>query len=471
MLVSAGTAVVVLLVDLVFPRWYLPTWLFALLGAVSTGVYALVVPAGQLAVLCADDTHCSYRYDSTAQLFTVLIAGLTAAALLLYTPALRAGDAPAGEVGFLLACSMTGGVVLAGARDLLTLIVALETLTLPLYALVALHERRATRGAIGSVTFFTTSVVATAVTLLGAALVYLETGVVHLPYAFTSMPTGILMTVGLVLLLAGLAFKVAAVPLHAWAPSTYDGAPVPIAAYLSTASKLGGVIAILYVTDAAIKGGQVATAGITLAVLATASLVVGTLVALRQRRTVRLLAWSSVAQAGFILAPLGGLVKTDAPQGLLSATVAYTLFFLALELAAFSGVAALRPPPLGGGTLDELQGLGRSAPWRSAGLAFALIGFAGLPPALAGLFAKITVLRALLDVGSIWLAIVVALVSIVGLAVYWRPLAALYRTESMTDPVVPAPRATWPTLIPLALAVGALAVLSLVPQLTLNLYP
>lgn len=471
MVVAAGTAVLVLLVDLIFPRWYLPTALFALVGAIATGVYAVTVPVGQFAVLCADDTHCSYRFDSTAQLFTVLIAGLTVAALLLYMPALRAGDAPAGEVGFLLACSMTGGVVLAGARDLLTLIVALETLTLPLYALVALHERRATRGAIGSVTFFTTSVVATAVTLLGAALVYLQNGMIHLPDALAlNAGDHALVMIGLVLLLVGLAFKIAAVPLHAWAPSTYDGAPVPIAAYLSTASKLGGVIAILYVTDAAIKGGLVTTAGITLAAMATLSLFVGTLVALRQQRMVRLLAWSSVAQAGFILAPLGGLAKTVAPQALLSAAVAYTMFFLALELTAFSGVAALRPPPLGGGSIDDLRGLGRSAPWRGAGLSFALIGLAGLPPTLAGLFAKITVLRALLDDGIIWLALVVALISIVGLAVYWRPLAALYRTDSITDAAPPAPRVSWPTLVPLALAALTLIVLSVAPQLTLNLW-
>jgi len=300
----------------------------------------------------------------------------------------------------------------------------------------------------------------------------LQTGAIHLPFALALNPGDHALVIsGLVLLLSGLAFKVAAVPLHAWAPSTYDGAPVPIAAFLSTASKLGGVIAILYVTDAAVKGGLGMSAGITLAALATLSLVIGTLVALRQQRTVRLLAWSSVAQAGFILAPLGGFVKADAPQGLLSASVAYTLFFLALKLAAFSGVAALRPPPLSGGTLEDLHGLGRSAPWRSAGLSLALIGLAGLPPALAGLFAKITVLNALLNVGVIWLALVVALVSIVGLAVYWRPLAALYRSDSLTDTAPPAPRVSWPTLIPLALAAGALVVLSVVPQLTLNLYP
>src|SRR5262249_19851884 len=112
--------------------------------------------------------------------------------------------------------------------------------------------------------------------------------------------------VGVVLLLVGLAFKVAAVPLHAWAPPTYDGAPLPVAAYLSTASKLVGVVAMLLVTAAAL-GPMLDVAGPVFAVLAVLTMTVGNLVALRQRRMVRLLAWSSVAQAGYILAPLGAL--------------------------------------------------------------------------------------------------------------------------------------------------------------------
>lgn len=459
MIVAAGTAVTVLLIDLVFPRWYMPL-ATALLGAAATGVSAYAVPSGRFELLCAAPDMCSYVFDDVARLVAALIAALTAFALLLYLPALRAADAPAGETGFLIACAMTGGVVLGGARDLITLIVALETLTLPLYALVALHRRRAGAGASASVTFFTTSIVATAVSLLGAALIHLQTGAVHLPQALAG--SGPLAITGLVLLLTGFGFKVAAVPLHAWAPSTYDGAPLPIAAYLSTASKLGGVIAILFVVQAAIDGGQAVTAGITMAFLATLSLLTGTLVALRQQRTVRLLAWSSVAQAGFILAPLGGLVLSSSST-LLDAAFAYTLFFLALELGAFSGVVALRSAD-DGGSLDDLRGRGRGAPTRSAMLALALIGLAGLPPALAGLFAKITVLQALLDAGLIWLAVVVALMSVVGLAVYWRPLAALYRGPAATPP--PAGGA-W---IPLVVATAVTAVLSVAPQLVLSLW-
>jgi len=462
MIIAAGTAVAVLLVDLVFPRWYAPFGV-ALAGAAATAVSPYLVQKGQLALLCAEADRCSYVLDDTARLVAALIAALTAFALLLYAPTLRARDAPAGEVGFLLASAMTGGVVLGGARDLITLIVALETLTLPLYALVALHRRR--DGAVGAVTFFTTSIVATAVSLLGAALLQLQSGSVHLPYAMREDLAGgrPLAIAGLILLLTGFGFKVAAVPLHAWAPTTYDGAPVPVAAYLSTASKLGGVIAILFVARAAVEGDLRVTAGGTLAVLATLSLVIGTLVALRQQRTVRLLAWSSVAQAGFILAPLGGLLLSSSAS-LFAASLAYTLFFLALELGAFSGVVALRPTE-DGGVLDDLRGVGRAAPWRAAMLSFALIGLAGLPPVLSGLFAKITVIQALLDVDSLWLALVVALISVVGLAVYWRPLAALYR-GSVDDrpPVSVGP------FLPLVAATIVTAVLSVVPQLTMSLW-
>lgn len=492
MLFAAGTAVAVLITDLVIPRWFAP-WAVGILGAAATAVSSALAPGGRSSLLCAEPDRCSYTLDDRARLVALVIAGLTALCLLLYTSALRSGDAPAGEVGFLFACAMTGGVVLGGAGDLITLIVAVETLTLPLYALVALHRKRASQGALSAVTFFTTSVVATAVTLLGAALLQLSSGSVHLPYAVAPNAFEELSIVGLVLLLTGLAFKVAAVPLHAWAPATYDGAPLPVAAYLSTASKLGGVVAVLLVVDATLAAAVVPdgvavpvalistgvtnsgltlvdTAGVTLAVLATLSLVVGTLVALRQQRTVRLLAWSSIAQAGFILAPLGGLIALSSPSSapdLVSAAFAYTLFFIALELAAFSGVTALRPAPLDGGDLTDLTGLGRAAPWRAALLALALIGLAGLPPALAGLFAKITVLRALLDVSSYWLALIVAVVSIAGLAVYWRPLLALYRGPAPAS----ANRPQWTTLVPLAVATAAIVALTVAPQLALHPTP
>jgi NADH-quinone oxidoreductase subunit N len=489
---AAGTALAVLVIDLIVPRWWAP-WAVALLGGAATLVAVLVTPARQAGVLCAglpDDAagrstpvDCSYVFDSTARWGAGLLVGLTVLVLLLAQPTLRAGAAPAGESCFLLICSMTGGVALAGAGDLITLIVALEPLTLPLYILAALHRRRSGQAAQAGVTFFVNSVVATAITLLGAALLYLGSGSVHLRGAMSGRWTATeprwqpLLLAGAGLVLVGLAFKVAAVPLHAWAPTTYDGAPLPVAAYLSTASKLGGVLAIVTVVRAVglsspgpAAGPLLHTTGLVLAVLAAASMVVGTLVALRQLRMVRLLAWSSIAQAGFLLAPLGGLavLPTVAPApiaGLVDAALAYTAFFVVLEITAFAAIVALRPAAGDGGTLDELAGTGRAAPWRAIGLGIALVGLAGLPPALAGLFAKITILGALVRVDAWLLAGVVAVMSVVGLAVYWRPLARLLRAGP-AGPVAagPAPIAVLPAAA-LGLACVLAVLLSVAPEL------
>ncbi|WP_174531270.1 NADH-quinone oxidoreductase subunit N, partial [Micromonospora maritima] len=346
---AAGTAVLVLLVDLLVARPRV-TAAVAALGAAGTAVGAgLVGAAGTRRTFCVGD-DCSWVWNGRAALVAVVVALLTLGVLAISGPLLRAGRTPPGEYCFLLACAMTGGVVLGAAGDLITLIVALETLTLPLYVLVGLR-RGSLAGAEAAVTFFVVSVVATTVTLLGAALLYAVAGTLHLDRLgatlaarddLTALP---LTTVAVALVVAGLAFKVAAVPFHAWAPATYDGAPLPVAAYLSTASKLGGVVALLAVVQRALPGE---VTGPVLAALAVLTMTVGNLVALRQRRTVRLLAWSSVAQAGYILAPLGALAlaagrTADARAGAYAAAVAYTVFFVLLELAAFAAVVALRP--------------------------------------------------------------------------------------------------------------------------------
>jgi NADH-quinone oxidoreductase subunit N len=462
------TAVAVFVTDLVVPGRRGPVLVVGALGCAATAAVAWRVgAAGRSRGTFCSPAGCSYVADHTAAVIAVLFALLTLGVLALSATALRAGDIPPGEYCFLLACSLTGGVVLGAARDLITLIVAVETLTLPLYALVGLR-RRSVASAEAAVTFFVVSVVSTAVTLLGAALLYAATGAVHFGRlaaaladrgALVSVP---LVTVGAVLVLVGLGFKVAAVPLHAWAPATYDGAPLPVAAYLSTASKLGGVVAIVLVTVGPLRP-WLDVAGPALAVLAALTMTVGNLVALRQRRMVRLLAWSSVAQAGYILAPLGAfaLAGGRADVGVaVAATVAYAAFYVLLELAAFGAVIALRGPG-DGGELREYRGAARRSPWIAATFALALAGLAGLPPGLAGLFAKVTVVRSLLAGGAAWLAVLVALNAVVGLAYYVRVAATLYApAEGRAPAAVP-----WSV----AVAVGVLAAVALVvgfaPQL------
>ncbi|MGC5290121.1 NADH-quinone oxidoreductase subunit N [Micromonospora sp. DT231] len=480
---AAGTAVLVLITDLLLARPR-ATIVVAALGALGTAVgAALVGAAGERRTFCVGG-DCSWIFGGRAALVGAVVALLTLGVLGLSVPALRGGRSPVGEYCFLLACSMTGGVVLGAAGDLITLIVALETLTLPLYVLVGLR-RGSLASAEAALTFFVVSVVATTITLLGAALLYAVTGGLHLDRLgallaerpeVRDLP---LTTAAVALLLVGLAFKVAAVPFHAWAPATYDGAPLPVAAYLSTASKLGGLVALLAVMRQALPAEQT---GPVLAVLAVLTMTVGNLVALRQRRTVRLLAWSSVAQAGYILAPLGALAlaagRTDeARSAAYAAAVAYAVFFVVLELAAFAGVTALRPTGADGGTLDDLRGAARRHPWRGAALGLALVGLAGLPPGLAGLFAKVTVVRALLDGGAAWLALVVALNAVIGLAYYLRVTAALWAPATTEPGPVAATGGGGAVAVPLvgvvavvlAVTTVAAVVLGVAPQLVLDL--
>ncbi|MBY8873974.1 NADH-quinone oxidoreductase subunit N [Micromonospora sp. PLK6-60] len=468
---AAGTAVLVLLADLVVARAGV-TWAVAAGGAAGTAVGAALVGAGETRRTFCVGADCSWLYDDRAALVGALFALLTLGVLAISGPLLRAGGTPVGEYCFLLACSLTGGVVLGAAGDLITLIVALETLTLPLYVLVGLR-RGSVAGAQAAVTFFVVSVVATTLTLLGAALLYAVTGGLHLGRLgalFGERPELLdlpLTTAAVALVVLGLAFKVAAVPFHAWAPATYDGAPLPVAAYLSTASKLGGVVALLAVTGLALPA---TVTGPVLAVLAVLTMTVGNLVALRQRRTVRLLAWSSVAQAGYILAPLGALAlaagRTDeARAGAYAAAVAYTVFFVLLELAAFAAVVALRPAGADGGTLDELRGAARRHPWVGGALALALVGLAGLPPGLAGLFAKVTVVRSLLDGGAGWLALVVAVNAVVGLAYYLRFAAVLWAPGAGPAPARPART----VLAALAVTTAVAVLVGFAPQVVLDL--
>ncbi|SBT64286.1 NADH dehydrogenase subunit N [Micromonospora sediminicola] len=468
---AAGTAVLVLLVDLLVARPAV-TVAVASLGAAGTATGAgLVGAAGDRRTFCVA-ADCSWVWNGRAALVAVVVALLTLGVLAISGPLLRAGRTPTGEYCFLLACAMTGGVVLGAAGDLITLVVALETLTLPLYVLVGLR-RGSLAGAEAAVTFFVVSVVATTVTLLGAALLYAVTGTLHLDRLgatlaarndLTDLP---LTAVAVALVVAGLAFKVAAVPFHAWAPATYDGAPLPVAAYLSTASKLGGVVALLAVVQRSLPGE---VTGPVLAVLAVLTMTVGNLVALRQRRTVRLLAWSSVAQAGYILAPLGALALAagrtpDARAGAYAAAVAYTVFFVLLELAAFAAVVALRPADGDGGTLADLRGAARRHPWVGGAFALALIGLAGLPPGLAGLFAKVTVVRSLLAGHAGWLALVVALNAVLGLAYYLRVAASVYATPG---PAAAPLRPARLVLVALGVATVAAVVIGVAPQLVLD---
>ena len=489
-LYAAGlTALLAFVTDLIVPGRRCAVLAMTALGTVGTAVTAWIVGTGRDRGSFCVPAGCSLVADHTGALVAVLFALLTLAVIALSTGWLTP-EVPAGEFCFLLAASMTGGVALGYARDLITLLVALETLTLPLYALVALR-RRSVASAEGAISFFIVSVISSAVTLLGAALLYAVTGALHfdaLRSVLASNPSLRelpLTRAAVVLVLAGLAFKVAAVPFHAWAPAAYDGAPTPIAAYLSTASKLGGVIAILYVAVRAL-GPSLAVTGPILAALAAVTMTIGNIVALRQDRMVRLLAWSSIAQAGNILAPLGvaALARgrtVDVMTTAVVATIAYTIFYVVLEIGAFGSVIALHGSD-DGGWLGDYRGVARRRPWIGVAFVLALAGLAGLPPGLAGLFAKVVVVRSLLTGGALWLAIVVGVNAVIGLAYYGRVIAIMCGpvpsagelnaaspvrgAESASNgPSVAGRRLAWPVAVALIVVTTAGLIIGFAPEL------
>lgn len=281
---------------------------------------------------------CSYSVDN----FTLTLQTLAlAATVLVILMAPRRFKVPFGEYHFLVLCSLTGALVLVAARDFVTITVGLETLSLPAFALVGFGRRA---GGEAALKFFLMSIASTAVMLFGISLIYGTTGTVFFQDVSTrlgqlsaeSSAQDPVATTGIVLTLVGFAFKVSAVPFHFWTPEVYAGAPVPVAAYLSVISKAAGFAGLILTIELAFRT-HLHSVGTLMAVLAAVTMTVGNVISLRQRSAVRLLAWSTVAQAGYILVPLA---VTQGNTNPVSASVAYLVLYAVMNLGAFGVVSA-----------------------------------------------------------------------------------------------------------------------------------
>jgi NADH-quinone oxidoreductase subunit N len=417
---------------------------------------------------------CSYVVDPFAILLGLVLLLAGGAAVLLALPEVRRTRLPAGEFHFLLLAALSGAVALPSGRDLVTLVVSLEMVSLPVFALVALrrYDGRSTESAL---TMFLVSVASTAVMLFGISLVYGLSGSMHLDRIaaaldpVTAPPAA---AVAIVLVLVGFAFKVSAVPFHAWAPDTYAGAPVAVAAVLAVVSKAAGFAGLVLVLVLGF-GGFTSVWGPLVAGLAALSMTVGNLVALRQTGALRLLAWSSIAQAGYVLAPLGAMAGVSAPEvraELVAAAVGYLAIYAVMTTGAFA-VAAVVGRTTGGAelTLGDFRGLARRHPVVGVAFAFFLACLAGLPPGLAGLFAKIVVVRAVVTGGYGWLAVLVVLNTAVGLAYYLSWAVRVFAPPEPAGAGFGSVRA--PVAAAIALAAVVAVLLSVLPQLVLGWSP
>ncbi|MEU7055098.1 NADH-quinone oxidoreductase subunit N [Streptomyces sp. NPDC046197] len=475
--ITAVAGIAVLIADLFVPQARKPLLGWAsVAGLAAAALMLLPLLHGNRSTFCLTQHAdvCSYTADHFTLVIQFLVLGAALLAALLSVTTLKdaRGGLPEGEYWFLLLSAAAGAALLPASRDLATLVVALEVASLPVFALVGLRygNRKSSDAALK---FFLSSVTATSVSLLGISFVYACTGTLYLTQIAGRIQhvDGQLHTLaqtGVVLTLVGFAFKTAAVPFHFWVPDSYVGAPLPIAAYLSVVGKAVGFTGLILVTVVAFPS-YADVWGPALAALAALTMTVGNVGALRQQGTraysaVRLLAWSSVGQAGYLLVPIAAAGYSQDAQKAIGSTVAYALMYAAVNLGAFAVVAVVGRARTRNRVTDY-RGLYTTNPLTALLLAFFLLCLAGLPPGVIGLFAKVTVFSAAVDAGLGWLAVVMAVNVVIALFYYLQWTALLFRAPE-GEPVkhrVPAPLTAAITLT----AVLGIA-LSGAPQLVLR---
>jgi NADH-quinone oxidoreductase subunit N len=467
-IILSATIVVVLLADLLFAdreSWQTPR-------LATIGVLAALVPVVTLALdgetrvmFSQDGGGGAYVVDNYALAFKGLFLVAAYITLLLSVDYIGEGDYHQGEYYFLLLTSVLGMTVMASARDLVTIFVALETISIPTFVLAG-WRKHDTKSNEAAIKYYLIGVISSALMLYGMSFLFGFTGSTLLSDIadFARRGDGVpaLFVVAIFLTIVGFAFKISAVPFHFWAPDTYEGAPTPVTAFLSVSSKAGGFVALITVVYVGFFPSVDSWQPVLWA-LAAASMTVGNLVALRQTNIVRMLAYSSIAQAGFILVPLGVAQDGAAAQSSLEAVVTYLLIYGAMNLGAFAVVIAVARRTRSG-EIASYAGLGHYAPVLAVLMSAFLFSLAGIPP-LAGWYAKFMMFRAVLDAGTpaaIVLGVVAAINSVIAFFYY----AAVARRMWFDEPAAAGSRTVE---IPVALGVAISLCAAMV--LVIGVYP
>ena len=444
----AGLATLVLLVDLIVKR---KSYLFVLTTV------GLVVPLGfTLALLGSLDgagvvenqgvLRDTLVVDKFALFFKLLLISIIAIVSLLSIDYVRRFEQFQTEFVVLLLYSATGMMLMASTKELITIYIALELSALPVAALAAFM--RDGRSAESGMKFLILSGISSALLLYGMVLVFGLTGATQLDDIAERIATLAINTdepfgsyallMGVVLMVAGFGFKITAFPFQMWAPDVYEGAPTPVTAFLSVASKAAGFAVILRVFYSAFGIEELSIEWSAIfAVLAALSMTIGNLVAIAQRSFKRLLAYSTIAHAGYIMVGLAA-VSTRAGSGDSSLGISAVLFYLSgyavMNLAVFSAVIAISNR-INSDAISDFAGMARRAPYLSAVLAFGLVSLTGIPPTV-GFIAKVYVFGAAVDAGLEWLVIIGVLNSVIAAYYYLRIVKAMYLSEPLsTDPI------------------------------------
>ena len=382
--------------------------------------------------------------DQFALFFKFLVLGILALVVMAsvdYVDKLRRFQ---GEYYALILFSATGMMLLASTTELISIYISLELTALPLAALAAFL--RDARSSEAGLKFLLLSAISSALLLYGLTFIFGFTGTTQLPAIAQALtqPSGDLpfgsypVLMGIILIVAGFGFKISSVPFHMWTPDVYEGSPTPVTAYLSVASKAAGFAVLLRVFYMAFEGLSLDWA-ILFAVLSALSMTVGNLVAMAQSNIKRMLAYSTIAHAGYILVGLAA-IAARAPDGDAVVGPSGVLFYLGAyavtNLAAFFAVIAISGK-VNSDQIDDFAGMARRAPWLAAVLAFALVSLIGIPPT-AGFMGKLFLFNAAISTDLVWLAVVGVVNSVVSAYYYLRVIKVMYLQPTPSQERVPS---------------------------------
>jgi NADH-quinone oxidoreductase subunit N len=432
------TAVVVSLLDAFLPKAMQYTWLTVVsLAGYGAALLALIWQDGR-----NDATFYGlFRGDGLTVFLSLVIlsaAILTVLVSASYVENLE-GRMPLGEFYTLLSFAVLGALVTSAAGDMVMLYVGIELASISTYILTAFARRRST-SLEGALKYFLLGIFASAILLYGFAWIYGATGSTNLDEISASL-RGIVagednldasLLLGLLLVIVGLGFKIAAVPFHFWTPDAYDGAPTPVTGFMSVVPKAAAAAALVRILIQGLAPLQDDWT-LLIAVLALITMVFGNIVAVAQRNVKRMLAYSSIAHTGYMLAGLAAYRATEgfsaggpADQGVTS-VLFYLLAYTFMNIGAFAVVIWIQQRGRGM-ELDDFNGLGATHPLPAAAMTVFMVSLMGIPPTI-GFYGKYYIIVALIDSGLLWLALAIVVMSAVSAFFYLRVVAVMYFSE------------------------------------------
>lgn len=462
MILAAG-ALAVLLLEIFIPKAWKASLAWVTVGILAATGIALIPAVGENFTIARG----LLAIDGFGLFFKALFL-LSAIITVLMSPRyLDIERSSPGEYYFLVLCATLGMMCMAGGIDLITLFIGLETMAVSFYILAG-YLRPNRRSNEAAVKYFVLGAFSLAILLYGMSLLYGLTGTTHLRDIATALGAaepGLLLPLAVILLVAGLGFKIAAVPFHMWAPDVYEGAPTPITAFLSVGSKAASFAMLLRIFVEALPAFRLDGLGmawgtpfgwaIFFYLLAIVTMTVGNLAALTQTNTKRMLAYSSIAHAGYLL--IGVVAGTT--RGI-TAALLYLVVYTFMQFGAFAIVVMLRRTDAIGDELKDLSGLYAAHPAAAIAMLIFMLSLGGIPPT-AGFMGKLWIFGAAIDAGYVWLAVIGVLNSALSLYYYIRVVVYMWISE-------PSPGTPPFTVSPALAVVLAVAVIG---SIAFGVYP